>query len=83
MRIKIIVKTPSQESIDDLKPGQCRAFLGTLAQVVNADTGEPIEGYSHLSLNLDQNQVIHATMTFEPELDIDVEVPVVKNKSLF
>jgi hypothetical protein len=72
MRIKIVAKTPGPES---WLPGKFTAFCGEIAKVVNADTGEEIEGIRKLELVLSPKQIVHARLEVEvAELDIDIEV---------
>jgi hypothetical protein len=78
MRLKIIAKTPDIEesrSSSDLKV--TKVFPGKLARVINAETGEELEGITRLELDLSPHTVIQAKIEFEvTELDIDVDVDV-------
>jgi hypothetical protein len=79
MRIKIIAKTPDpKDSSHLLSPNCYMVHPGTIAKVVNADTGETIQGVTKLELFLNPNEIIHAKLEVEVlDLDIDIDAEVV------
>jgi hypothetical protein len=77
MRIKIIAKTPDPKDSPVSSLGISTVYCGGIVQVVNADTGEKIEGIKSLELVLSPNNIIHARLEVEIiECDVDIEAEV-------
>lgn len=77
MRLKIIAKTPESKDFSKELAGTFRVYGDNIVKVINADTGEIVEGITSLDLLIRQDQVIQAQVRFDvSDLDLDIEAEV-------